>query len=150
MRWTPEQLADWRDKRKHWRQVATQCPAAASSATKLPGIKVRTRRQAVRASGVEQLLLHIRGAGLPVPELEYRFHDERKWRADFAWPAQKVLAEFEGGIWTAGAHIRGAHYQSDCEKYNAAALLGYRVFRFSIGMVESGVALQTLEQALRP
>jgi hypothetical protein len=55
----------------------------------------------------------------------------RRWRFDFAWPEQLVAVELEGGIWTGGAHTRGKHYQSDCEKYNAAALRGWRVLRYT-------------------
>lgn len=82
------------------------------------------------------------------PVREFRFHETRRWRSDFAFPEQKVLIEFEGGVYTNGAHVRGKHFESDCEKYNAAALLGYRVLRFTIDMVTSGYALQTIEQAL--
>ena len=67
----------------------------------------------------------------PEPELEYRFHPFRKWRFDFAWPEQKVAVEMEGGVFIGGAHTRGGHYQSDCEKYNAAVLLGWRILRYT-------------------
>jgi len=67
----------------------------------------------------------------PEPELEYRFHPFRKWRFDFAWPDQKVAVEMEGGVFTGGAHTRGGHYQSDCQKYNAGVLLGWRILRYT-------------------
>lgn len=56
---------------------------------------------------------------------EHRFHSERKWRFDFAWPDQKVALEIEG--W--GRHQTFDGYRKDCEKYNAATLLGWRVLR---------------------
>jgi hypothetical protein len=68
---------------------------------------------------------------VPAPESEYRFHRTRKWRFDFAWPGQKVAVEMEGGVFTGGAHTRGGHYQSDCEKYNSAVLLGWRILRYT-------------------
>ena len=60
----------------------------------------------------------------------------RDWRFDFAWPNEKVAVELEGGTWVRGAHTRGRHFRSDCEKYNFAQLLGYRVLRFTGDMLE--------------
>ena len=82
------------------------------------------------------------------PVLEYKFHPTRKWRADFAFPEQRVLVEFEGGTFTGGRHTRGAGFQKDCEKYNAANLLGYHVYRFTAADVKSGQAVHILEQAV--
>jgi hypothetical protein len=44
----------------------------------------------------ENLLLQIRGAGLPPPQVEYRFHDTRRWRFDLAFPDAKVAVEYDG------------------------------------------------------
>lgn len=30
---------------------------------------------------------------------EYRFHDKRKWRFDYAIPEHKIAIEVEGGVW---------------------------------------------------
>jgi very-short-patch-repair endonuclease len=90
----------------------------------------------------------VRAAGLPDPVREHRFHPVRKWRMDFAWPERKVAAEIEGGTWAGGRHTRGSGFAGDCAKYNAAALLGWRVLRFTSGMVTSGEALATVEAAL--
>ena len=100
-------------------------------------------------SDLEDLLAqHIQYAGLPTPEREYRFAPPRRYRADFAYPSERLLIEVEGGTWTNGAHVRGGHYQSDCEKYNLAAKLGYRVLRFTSNMIKDGSALMTIEEAL--
>ena len=74
-------------------------------------------------------------------EPEYRFHPDRRWRFDFADPARKIAVECEGGTWTGGRHVRGDGFQKDCEKYNEAARLGWRVFRFTKGMISSGDAI---------
>lgn len=62
---------------------------------------------------------------------EYRFHDERKWRFDFADPLNKVAVELEGGVFVGGAHTRGRGYVDNCEKYNEATAMGWRVFRYA-------------------
>jgi hypothetical protein len=70
-------------------------------------------------------------AGLPAPIVELKFHSSRRWRFDFAWYAQVVAVEVEGGVWTGGRHTRGKGYLNDCEKYNAATELGWRVLRYT-------------------
>jgi hypothetical protein len=80
---------------------------------------------------------------------EFRFHPLRKWRFDF-FAAPNVGIEIEGGTWIQGRHSRGPGYQRDLEKYNAAALLGILVFRFTTGMVVSGEAIDTVRAALTP
>jgi very-short-patch-repair endonuclease len=94
------------------------------------------------------LLLHIRAAGIPEPVQQFRFHPVRRWRADFAWPDAMLLVEVDGATWSRGRHTRGRGYERDCEKVNAATLLGWRVLRFTRQQVESGYAIQTIEQAL--
>jgi hypothetical protein len=40
-----------------------------------------------------------------------------------------VALEVEGGVWTGGRHTRGAGFLKDVEKYNRAAVLGWRLLR---------------------
>lgn len=68
-------------------------------------------------------------AKLPRPVAEFRFAPPRRWRFDYAWPADRVALEVEGGVWTQGRHTRGSGFVKDMEKYNAAAALGWRVLR---------------------
>lgn len=58
---------------------------------------------------------------------------DRKFRSDFAFPIQKLLIEIDGGQWikNGGRHNR----DSDREKLNLCASLGYRVMRFSGQMI---------------
>ena len=88
-------------------------------------------------------------AGLPVPERELRFHATRAWRFDFSWPDRLIACEIEGGVWSRGRHVRGQGFIDDCEKLNAAALLGWRVFRFPESMLNDGTALRVMREALR-
>ena len=76
---------------------------------------------------------------------EYRFHPTRRWRFDCAWPDQLVAVEMEGGVWTRGRHTRPVGYQKDIEKYNAAAIAGWRVLQFAANDMELS-PVQTIEQ----
>jgi very-short-patch-repair endonuclease len=71
--------------------------------------------------------------GVPAPVKEHQFHPKRKWRFDFAWPERMVAVEVDGGQWKkwGGRHNR----DSDREKLNAAAALGWRVLRYSGAML---------------
>ncbi len=72
------------------------------------------------------------GHGLPVPRTQYSEIEpwidylievrkkekprSRPWRADFCWPAQKVVVEIQGGAFCGGRHTRGAGFQTDMQK----------------------------------
>ena len=95
----------------------------------------------------EQLL---KDAGYEI-ERELKFHPKRRWRADFrvckSGSDDKVLVECEG-LTRYGNHL-GRHqtpkgFEADCEKYNAAALLGWTVFRFTERMIIDGTMVETL------
>jgi len=153
-RWTPEQLAE-RLSEKRGRlvvvgavgsaEISTAAGAPPKTAPVPKGLRLSNDRQDMTA----EYLLQIRLAGLPMPEFEFRFHDSRQWRSDFAWPDRMLLAEYEGGIYTGGRHTRGQGFDNDCEKYNEAELAGYRLLRFTHRMVATGMALEMTERALQ-
>lgn len=89
-------------------------------------------------------MLHIKAHKLPDPVREHRFVPDRRWRFDFAWPDRMLAVEVEGGVWNGGRHTRGAGYERDAEKYNRAAILGWRVLRFSTQQVQRGEAVAAL------
>lgn len=96
---------------------------------------------------LEQALLdQILNAGLPKPEQEWPT-GFGKTRFDFAWPEFRLAVEVEGGTWTRGRHSRGAGFARDCEKYNAATTLGWRVIRVTADMVRSGKGLRCVKEA---
>ena len=103
-----------------------------------------------RVSILELEMLHqIDAANFPTPELEYRFHPVRRWRFDLAWIDQRLALEVEGATWSGGRHTRGSGFAADCEKYNTALLIGWRVLQVTGNQVKSGAALSWLEQALQ-
>lgn len=83
------------------------------------------------------------------PVAEYVFAPPRKWRFDWAWPDEKVAVEQEGGIWIAGRHSRGAGMLKDFEKYNEAAIRGWRVLKFTPAQLKNGAAYPIVARALR-
>ena len=98
--------------------------------------------------GEETFALHLRAAGIEGFEREYRFAAPRRWKFDFANPALMVALEVEGGTWTRGRHTSGKGYAADCEKYSTAAVMGWRVLRFTTDQVKNGMALRMLRQAI--
>lgn len=96
----------------------------------------------MKASNLEKKFHWLALAHQLKPTREYRFHPDRRWRFDFAWPAVKVAVEIEGGSWVRGGHNRGVGYQKDCEKYNAATALGWRVFRLTGAMINAQALTQ--------
>ena len=87
-------------------------------------------------------------AGLPAPAVEFVFHPPRRWRFDFAWLAESLAVEVEGGVWAQGRHTRGSGFTADCRKYNQATIDGWRVLRFTADMIDSGEALKMITEAI--
>ena len=111
---------------------------------------VMKRATTKKLSELEELLaLHYRVSGISGYQREYQFHRERRWRFDFAFPSVQVALECEGGIWTGGAHTRGKHFESDCEKYSEAALAGWMVGRFTLRQIQNMDALEWTKRALK-
>ena len=83
----------------------------------------------------------------PHEEYNFDFAYGRKHRFDFAFPHHMIAVEIEGNAWNVKGG--GRHSQSsDFEKYNIAAFMGWRVFRFSPNMLNDdpiGCAKQVYE-----
>lgn len=77
---------------------------------------------------------------------EHRFHKTRRWRFDFAFVDRKIAIEVEGGIWSGGRHVRPAGFEGDCEKYNEATILGWKIYRLTPTMIKSGWIEKILEE----
>lgn len=78
---------------------------------------------------------------------EYKFHEKRKWRFDFALVEKKIATEINGGCWVQGRHNRGGGFIKDMEKLNAAQLLGWRVFQYTPQQIS--VMLKDIEEVLK-
>ena len=111
----------------------------------------RLSAKAARTRLEDLLASHIAAHHLVTPEREYRFCTERRWRYDFAWPAQRLLCDVQGGtsnLRRPGRHLRPQGYRDDAEKHTAANLAGWRVVIVTGDDVVGGRAISTLEKAL--
>lgn len=80
---------------------------------------------------------------------EYQFHPSRKWRFDYALPQHRIAIEIEGGVWTGGRHIRAQGFLGDMEKYNTAAIMGWRLLRFTPDQQMTTKTLESVRAAIR-
>ena len=80
----------------------------------------------------ESFLFCLRAYDRPLLEgmvREHEFHPTRKWRFDFAWPAHRFAVEIEGITHGKGRHQQRDGFIGDAEKYEAAQLAGWTVYR---------------------
>lgn len=113
----------------------------------------------------EHLLANIRQLSLSEPLRQYKFVAQllgegkgvrkriaesglKNWQFDFCWPEYRLAVEVEGGTWINGGHNRGAYYEDNCRKYNAALEMGWRVLRYTGDMVKSGEAVNQIERVI--
>lgn len=81
-----------------------------------------------------------------IAEVQYCFAKPRRWKFDLAFPAKLLAVEVEGGTYSGGRHVRGKGFAADCEKYNRATELGWRVLRYTTEMVYES---ENIEQIVR-
>ena len=110
------------------------------------GPYTRHNMEQAGSPGEEAFALHccVEFHPLNQPEREFVFHPDRKRRFDFAWPMRKVAVEIEGR----GRHQSFGGSEKDAEKYNAAARLGWLVFRYTPAMVMRGDAINDMKEFL--
>ena len=87
--------------------------------------------------------------GLPQPEREVVFHQDRGWKFDFAWYIQKVALEVEGGAFKGHGHRSVGKYLKDIKKYNEATLIGWKLLRCTTDDIKSGTVCALLKRALQ-
>lgn len=68
-------------------------------------------------------------------ESEFAFKKGWRWKFDFCHKEARVGIEMEGGTFTEGRHVRGKGYRGDCEKYNQAVMMGWKLLRFTSDML---------------
>lgn len=101
----------------------------------MPRLRYRAKNPPSRLE--TKFSLYWRSLGGPELEREFRFHPERKWRADFAHIESRTLIEIEGGIYIQGRHNRAAGFIADAEKYLEAFLAGWSVVRLTSAQIST-------------
>ncbi len=124
MNWTVDDVKRYVQKRlRDEQRTRTEIMATAT-----PQKMVGTRNGRSTGYNPNVVTAFFREHGIPEPLYEHQFCAGRKWRFDIAWDGLRPVAiEVQGGIWTAGAHVRGARLITEYEKLNEAAALGWRV-----------------------
>jgi very-short-patch-repair endonuclease len=114
------------------------CPDCGSSLRRISRARPRALPSALERVFMTRLEQAER-AGLDIkrPARNYRFDLSRRWQADFAWVEQRVIVEIEGGVRSGGRHVRPEGYAGDAEKYNAAALGGWLVLRYTADALQT-------------
>ena len=76
---------------------------------------------------------------------EYKFLEDRKFRADFSIPSIRCLIEIQGGIYMdKSGHKSISGLKRDYEKSNLAQLAGWRYLQFTADDVEDGKAVDMI------
>ena len=103
----------------------------------------------MRRGGVD-FLVQLQALGLPAPVPEFRFAPPRRWAFDFAFLADKIAIECEGGTWIPGGgrHTRGVGFARDCQKYGEAFARGWTVLRATPAMFNDGTVATWLERRM--
>ena len=90
----------------------------------------RRKAAQIKEQQTNQIHMLCQELQLKLPVAEYKFHPDRNWAFDWAWPQIRVAIEIEGGIYQGGDHTTSVQgVLGDIEKYNSAASMGWLVLR---------------------
>lgn len=88
-------------------------------------------------------------------ERQYRFHPERRWLVDFAWPMFSIVKgippialEVNGGTYSHGSHSRGPRQRGDYEKWSELSLRGWTLILVDSKDVKEGVHVERVLMAM--
>lgn len=116
-----------------------------SAASQLRGAKVKANvaRGAATCDFLAGQCIEFLGVALR----EHPVVPDRRFRFDIAFPEHRLAVEVHGGTWGgAGAHVRGQHFESDCEKVALAMIAGWRVLSVTTHQARDGRAVAWLKR----
>lgn len=102
---------------------------------------------------------YCRARGFPDPVEEFRFHPGRKFAFDLCWVDERLALEIDGGLYGKGkpcvlckrravaGHSSIQRIKSDMEKFNLAAVCGFRVLHCRPEQIASGEIFSWLDMA---
>lgn len=119
----------WKDKDIRKLQKSSRIPFEPCSVKKPKGKKPNKAPQPEPKALAEiKLILHAAGILFLT---EHRFHDKRMFRFDIAIPKHKLAIEYEGIVSAKSRHTSLTGFTRDCDKYNLAQAMGWRVLRYT-------------------
>jgi len=72
----------------------------------------------------------------------------RRFAFDFYIREANLLIEIQGGTWNGGRHVTGVGFRKDCEKFNLATILGFRILKADNTQTKSGELLEWTKKAI--
>lgn len=94
-----------------------------------------TKKPKAGDANKRELLMILRSLFGDEVVMEYRFHQSRMWRFDYAIPSLKIACEYQGHSGFIGGKASGHStikgLTNDCEKFNSAVQDGWRVIIFT-------------------
>lgn len=81
---------------------------------------------------IDMVLLNLKQTGkINNFDHEYRFHNKRRFRFDWAIPDLYIAIEYEGLFSDKSGHTTISGFSKDCDKYNLAQIQGWTVLRYT-------------------
>jgi very-short-patch-repair endonuclease len=87
-------------------------------------------------------------AGIAGYRRNARFVPDRRFEADFYFPALRLAVEVDGGVWLGrrGGHTSGVGYSSDRKRDQMALAHGIITLRFTSQQIKDGQAIAYLKE----
>jgi very-short-patch-repair endonuclease len=88
----------------------------------------------------------------PLPERQYKYLHDRKFKADFAWP--KNMAGYPPEMKPLAIEVQGMvhrvkkQFESDAVKHNTLTEAGWTIYYVTGKMIRSGDAIKLVERIL--
>lgn len=94
--------------------------------------KPKIEKISIEKETIKKTLWVMRHEGLiPGYVEEHQFHHIRRYRFDWAIPQLMIAIEYEGIFSKKSGHTTITGYTKDCDKYNLAAIEGWRILRYT-------------------
>lgn len=130
LRWTPEQVENYRKKREP--KIRIDEPIVVVAQPKVSKIERRFEQQLAD------------NPDIPVAQRNYFFLPDRDFEIDWAWSDRRIGVEVQGQ-----AHRIKGKWKRDIEKRALLLLAGWRILEVGGDEVRSGKALEWLRDLLR-
>jgi len=120
--------------------------------SKRPTLVGQIKRAKIQAKNKQRDMIFLsllKQENLPIPESEFKFCPNRRFSFDFAYIEQRIALEIEGGIYTHKmGHSSITGILRDIEKYNLAAICGWRVIRILSNELHKKQTFELIKKAL--